>query len=296
MNVSLRSEHGFMLTELLIACVMTVAVLAAAVGVFAKFANQQSRAERQGRAEDASRQVLDRIASDLRSAMSDGTSGSQPIEVRSSTNLVYLAPSASAVLTNNPRGLVHIRYCLDATDPQNEVLWYQTVGYDSQSRPTPPSGTSCPLPSYTTSFAVASFIVNQIQSPVQPLFTTPTDASGNVTDVSMNAYVDIDPTKQPAATNLQSSVTLRNLNHPPTAQLTCQALANGHVLCDASASVDSDAQSLSFSWRMDGNALTNTSYTLDQSGLASGSPHTFTVTVTDSSGVTSTASQPVTMP
>lgn len=285
-----------MLTELLIACVMTVAVLGTAVGVFAKFANEQSRTERQGRAEDAARQALDRISGDLRSAMSDGTSGTQPIEVHTSTNLVYLAPSASASLTNNPRGLVHIRYCLDTTDTTNEVLWYQNVGYDSQTRPTPPTGTTCPLPSYTTSIAVASFIVNQIQSPVQAFFTTPTDSSGNVTDVYMRAFVDTDPTKQPAATDLQSSVTLRNLNHPPAAALACQALSNGHTLCDASGSSDADGQSLSFSWRMDGTALASTAYTLDQSGLVSKSSHTFQVTVTDPSGLGSSASQSVTMP
>jgi hypothetical protein len=293
---ALRGERGFMLTELLVACALTVAVLGTAVGVFAKFANQQSRSERQGVAEDTARQVLDRISGDLRSAMSDGTSGGQPVEVHSATDLVYLAPSASASLTNNPRGLMHTRYCLDVSNPQNEVIWYQQLGYDSQSRRTPPNSTGCPNGAYTTSVAVASFIVNQLQSPAQALFTAPTDSSGNVTDVSMNAYVDVDPTKDPGATNLQSSVTLRNLNHPPTAQLTCQALSNGHALCDASASIDSDAQSLNFSWAMDGNPLTSNSYNLDQAGLASRSSHTFTVTVTDSSGVTSSATQSVTMP
>jgi hypothetical protein len=292
----LRSERGFMLTELLIACVMTVAILATAVGVFAKFANEQSRTERQGRAEDAARQVLDRISTDLRSAMSDGTSGSQPIEVHSSTNLVYLAPSASASLTNNPRGLVHTRYCLDTSNAQNEVLWYQTLGYNSATQKTPPSSTSCPDSTYTTQQVVASFIVNQLQSPVKALFTTPTDSTGNVIDAYMNAYVDVDPSKDPAATDLQSSVTLRNLNHPPTAQLNCQGTATGHVLCDASASVDSDSQSLSFAWRMDGNTVAGTTYNLDQSGLVSKSSHTFTVTVTDSSGVSSSASQTVSLP
>jgi Tfp pilus assembly protein PilW len=293
---ALRSERGFMLTELLIACVMTVAVLGAAVGVFAKFANEQSRSERQGRAEDTARQVLDRIAGDLRSAMSDGTNGSQPIERYGSYDIIYLAPSASASLTNNPRGLVHLRYCLDASNAQNEVLYYQTLAYNSATQKTPPSSTSCPASGYTTQQAAASYLVNQLQSPAKPLFTTPTDASGNVTDVFMNAYVDFDPAKQPAATNLQSSVTLRNLNHPPTATLNCQAVSTSHVLCDASGSIDADGQSLSFSWTMDGSPLASTSYNLDQAGLASHSSHTFAVTVKDSSGVTSSASQSVTTP
>jgi type II secretory pathway pseudopilin PulG len=292
----MRSERGFMLTELLIACVMTVAILGAAVGVFAKFANEQSRSERQGRAEDTARQVLDRISTDLRDAMSDGTAGSQPVEIHTSTDLVYLAPSSSATLTNNPRGLLHTRYCLDTSNSQNEVLWYETISYDSQTRKTPPSSSSssCPASGYTTQEAVASNIVNQVAS--QPLFTAPTDSSGNVTDVYLSAYVDVDPNRDPAATNLQSSVTLRNLNHPPTAQITCQGTTAGHVLCDASASIDSDSQSLSFAWKMDGNTVPGTSYNLDQAGLASKSTHTFTVTVTDSSGVSSSASQTVTLP
>jgi hypothetical protein len=293
---ALRGERGFMLTELLIACVMTIAVLGTAVGVFAKFANEQSRSERQGRAEDAARQVLDRIASDLRSAMSDGTSSSQPIEISSSTDLVYLAPSASASLTSNPRGLVHSRYCLNTTNTQDEVLWYQTLAYNSVTQKTAPSTSSCPASSYTTQQAVASFIVNQLQSPVKALFTMPTDSSGNVIDVYMHVYVDVDPNKDPAATDLQSSVTLRNLNHPPTAQLNCQGTISGHALCDASASADADAQSLTFAWKLDGNTVTGASYSLDQAGLASKSSHTFTVTVTDSSGLASSTSQSVTLP
>ena len=283
-----------MLTELLIACVMTVAILGTAVGVFAKFANQQSRTERQGRAEDTARQVLDRMSTDLRGAMSDGSTGSQPIEVHTSTNLVYLVPSSSANLTNNPRGLQHTRYCLDTSSAQNEVLWYQTLSYDSVSHKTAPSASSCPNSAYTTQEAVASNIVNQVGS--QPFFTSPTDSAGNVIDVYLSAYVDVDPNRDPAATDLQSSVTLRNLNHPPTAQVNCQGTAAGHVLCDASASIDSDSQSLSFGWKMDGNTVSGTSYNLDQAGLASKSTHTFTVTVTDSSGASSSASQTVTLP
>jgi Tfp pilus assembly protein PilW len=291
-----RREDGFMLTELLVASVMTIVVLTTVAGVFAAFSNQQRRDERQNQAEDTARQVLDRIAVDLRSAASPGAVGNQPVELHSSYDIVYLVPSASASLTNNPRGLVHVRYCLDASNPQNEALWMQTLAYDSVNQPSPPSASSCPSASYSTQQLVATNLVNQAASPATPLFTTPTDPSGYVTDVNLHALVDANTTKDPPATDLQSSVTLRNLNHPPTAALTCQAASNGHALCDASASVDPDGQTLTFSWKMDGGALTNTSYSLDQAGLASRSTHTFMVTVTDSSGVPSSASQSVTMP
>jgi hypothetical protein len=91
-------------------------------------------------------------------------------------------------------------------------------------------------------------------------------------------------------------VTLRNLNHTPTSALTCQAGQNGHALCDASASTDPDNQALAFSWKVDGTTVAETSYQLDQPSLASGSTHTFTVTVTDPGGLTANTSRTLTMP
>ena len=112
----------------------------------------------------------------------------------------------------------------------------------------------------------------------------------------MRVYVDVDPAKDPAPVDLQTSVTLRNLNHLPVPQLTCQGGSSGHVLCDASGSIDPDSESRSFAWKMDGSTISGTSYNLDKAGLAWGSSHIFTVTVTDSSGASSSASQTVLAP
>jgi len=285
-----------MLTELLVALGMGLAIFGAAVTLFSAFAHQKVRSENQVEAQDGARKVVDRVATQLRSAMAGSTTSNRVIESSSSYDIVFLMPLPSASVTGNPRGVTYARYCLDASDVNNEVLWLQTVPFNSSTQPTAPAIGACPSPAWPNQAQVASGLVNQLQSPAKPLFTSTTDSSGNVSDISLTAVFDADPTSGPPATVLQSSVTLRNLNRAPTASLTCQAQSNGHAICDASASADPEAQSMTYAWQMDGNQLAGTSYRLDQPGLTSGSTHTFTVTVTDAGGLAASASQSLHMP
>jgi hypothetical protein len=79
--------------------------------------------------------------------------------------------------------------------------------------------------------------------------------------------------------------------------MTCQGLANGHAICDASSSSDPDGHSLSYEWTVGGTLQTNEkTYRLDYAGLSSGTIRTITVKVTDSGGSTATASQTVRIP
>jgi hypothetical protein len=112
----------------------------------------------------------------------------------------------------------------------------------------------------------------------------------------VRAFVDANTSTDPRATDLQSSVTLRNLNRMPTAGLNCQPESNGHATCDASSSIDPDGENLTYSWTMDGSPLSSTTSRVDQSSLASHSTHSFTVTVTDPGGLTSSATRSITMP
>jgi hypothetical protein len=211
-------------------------------------------------------------------------------------DLVFLVPSRSPALADNARGVMHTRYCLDTSTSTNAVLWMQTAPYNTTSNSAPPSTTACPSTAWPSQHQIADHLVNQLQSPAVSLFTTRTDSSGNVTDITVRAFVDANTSIDPRATDLQSSVTLRNLDRQPTASLSCQALSNGHAICDASSSTDPDGDNLTYSWTMDGSPLSATSYHLDQSPLASGSTHSFTVTVTDPGGLTSSATRSITMP
>ena len=291
----LKDEQGFTLVELLVATSAALIIFGAGVELFTNFWSLASRAETSSQSQGKVRRAMDRVAVSLRSATS-ASGNSQPVERNTSSDIVFLMPYASASLTNNARGLMHVRYCLDTTSVNNEALWLQTIPYNSSSQASPPADSACPGSSWTTKHQVAGNLVNQAQSPAKPLFTATTDSAGNVLDFSIDAFVDSDPTKGPPAIELQSRVSLRNLNRAPTAGLSCTGQSNGHAICDASSSSDPDGDTLLYSWTMDGTPLASSSYRLDQSGLASASTHTFAVTVTDPASLTATTSRSVTMP
>jgi Tfp pilus assembly protein PilW len=292
----LKDERGFTMVELLVATTAALIVFGAGIELFTNFWSLASRATTSSQSQGTVRRAIDRVSISLRSSMS-ASGSSQPVERNTSSDIAFLMPSASASLTNNSRGLTHVRYCLNTTsNANNATLWLQTIAYNSSSQANPPGTSSCPGSTWTTQHQVAGNIVNQLQSPVKPLFTSTTDGSGNVLDFSIDAFVDSDPNSGPPAIELQSRVSLRNLNRAPTASLSCAGQSNGHAICDASTSSDPDGDTLLFSWTMDGAPLAVTSYRLDQSGLASGSNHTFAVTVTDPGSLTATTSRSVTMP
>ena len=291
------SERGFTLVELMVAIVMATIVLGAAVTAYVSFLTQSAKSDRRANSQDAARRAMDAITTQLRSAMATNQSGNQPIEDIRDYSITYLAPYPNAVMQGNPLGLQHVRYCLSISTTASATLWRQTAPYNNSSKTAPPaSGTAtCPSSAYTTQVPVVQNLVNQLLTPAVPFFTPTTDSSGSVTDVGMRAYVNVDTSKDKAV-NLQSSVTLRNLNHRPTATISCNGASNGHVICDASGSTDQDNQTLSFQWSVDGAVQTETSYRLDKSGLVSGSTHTYSVTVTDTGGLTNSASATVTTP
>lgn len=293
----LRDEQGLSLTEVLVAMSLAVVVFGVAVSAFASFVNQRAVSDRRTESQDQARTAVDRVASELRSAMAAGGAGSQPIQQHSAFNLVFLAPFANATLTSNPRGLRHVRLCLDASNAASGRLWRQTAPYNTGSLATAPSTSSCPSTAWPQRDVVVSDLVNHRESPQKPLFAATVDPSGQITDVALRPIVDVDPGKGKPPTQLLTKVALRNANRPPNATLSCQGLANNHAVCDASGSTDPDGEALTYAWTMDGSAIANeATFRLDQASLPSGSQHTFTVTVKDSGGLTATATQTVTMP
>jgi hypothetical protein len=226
----------------------------------------------------------------------------QPVEQYGSYDVVFLAPDPTSTLgANNLQGLMHVRYCLNATTASNETLWFQTApaSYSGATAPVVPSTSSCPgtvgAGAWSTKQEVAKYLVNRNVTPNKPLFIATPDSSGAVGTFGLDAFVDVDPTGGAPASELQTSLTLRNLNHPPVATMSCTAAGNGHVTCDASASTDADGQTLSYSWKVDGVLVSGqTSYRLDQSFTA-GTAHTFQVLVQDTGGAqSSSATQTVT--
>lgn len=287
----LRSQNGFTLIELLVSISISTIILGAVVTAFVTFLDQSARSDRRANSQDAARRAMDVIATEVRSAMSTSQSSNQPIEDIRDYSLTYLEPYADSAPQGNPLGLQHVRYCVSISTSVAATLWRETAPYNNGSKSSPPaSGTAtCPSSAWTEHTPITGDIVNQLQTPAIPFFVSTTDASGSITDVGLRAYVSTNPAKDKPVT-IRSSVTLRNLNHKPTASIVCAGGGNGHVICDGSGSTDQDGQTLTFAWTVDGAAQSESSYRLDKSGLVSGSSHTFGLTVTDSGGLTGSAS------
>ena len=295
----IRDQRGMTLTELMAAMILAVILFGAAVTTFVEFLDVSTRSDNQNQAQDTARATVERLSSQLRNSMATGSTGATPLESFASFDFVFLAPLPNATVSSatNPRGLYHIRYCLTNLNTKNDILWFQTAPYNSSSQATPPSLATCPGTAWPTQTAVANHIVNRSTTGVPPLFAKRTDSNGDTTHIVIQPIVDWNTNTKPDATKLSTTVNLRNVNRVPTASVTCQGLANGHAVCDASASMDPDGQALSYAWTLDGTTLTSEKTSrLDYSPLASKSTHTIISRVTDPGGATATATRTVTIP
>jgi type II secretory pathway pseudopilin PulG len=296
-----REESGVTLTELLVSIILAGIVFGAAVTTFVTFLNVSTKAEDQQKAQDTARSTVSTIAGHVRNAMTTSATGAAVNSSSSSFDLILLVPlpNQTTNATTNPRGLAHVRYCLENRGNKNDTVWFQTSPYNSSTLPNPPSIASCPSNAWSTKQRAFDHLVNRVTTGTPPLFKYNTDTATppNITSVEIHPIVDWAPLRDHKETDLRTTVSLRNLNRAPSADMTCQGLANGHAVCDASSSSDPDGQQLSYAWKMGTTELTNeASYRLDKFPLTSKATYSFTLTVTDTAGVTSTVTKSVTIP
>lgn len=297
---ALRDESGFSLTELLTAIILAVIIFGAATTTFVSFLKVSTKSEEQTRAQDAARSTVERISAHLRNAMTNGSSNAVIHSSSTSFNLVFVtALPGTTTTTTNPRGLTHVRYCLENRGSKNDDrLFFQTAPYTTAST-SPPAALTCPDNAWSTKQVFSDHYVNRSRPGMPALFTYKTDTATppNITGVAMHPILDWAPNRDPGPTELTTTVSLRNLNRTPTAALSCSGLANGHAVCDATASTDPDGEQLTYTWKMNGTTLTTeTSSRLDKFPLTSKTTYTFSLTVTDAGGLSSTTSRTVTMP
>ncbi len=145
---------------------------------------------------------------------------------------------------------------------------------------------------------VADRLVNRIQGQNRPVFVYARSPAGSTnlsdtTGIQTSLFVNREPARTRSTAELTSAVRLRNTNRSPTAAFSASQ-QNGHIVLNAANSYDPEGESLSFQWRLDGAVITGaTGSRLDYQGLASGSTHTFTLSVSDPAGAASQVTQTV---
>ncbi len=299
MRRALADQSGFSLTELLVSIVIAMIIFGAATTTWVSFIKVSTKSEQQTKAQDVARSTVERLSTHLRNAM---TTSASSAAIHSSSNgfdLVFVTSLPdTTTTTTNPRGLTHVRYCLENKgSKKDDRLFFQTAPYSAASS-NPPSTLLCPDSAWSTKQVFSDHYVNRAEPGTPAFFTYETDGATppSITHVALHPIVDWAYGSGPDPVELKSTVSLRNLNRAPTASLSCQGLSNGHAVCDGSASTDPDGEQLTYSWKLGSTTLSGESTSrLDKFPLAKGT-YSISLTVTDAAGVTSTLTRSVTIP
>ncbi len=288
MRTAVRREGGFMLIELLIAAAIMVVILLATLAVFDSSLHTHQRNSTQNDAQDAARTEVDRFARELRNAASPG----QPtaFERAGGNDLVFtmVDPTGTSGGANVNR-LRRVRYCLDTSVPTNEKLWRGVQTWTTATPPALSASSFCPDFSWNPQpVIVADHIVN---SASQPIFSYDSANPANITQVSANLFVDYHPGTAPGPSTLRTTVAIRSTAQAPTASATATALGNRQVLLNGGASTDPSDQALTYTW-YDGATKIGSSALLNYLAPATGT-RTFTLTVANAAGLTSTTTRTV---
>jgi len=293
----MSDERGFSLVELLVAMGLMVAVLLAVLTTFDGFNDNQRKVTERTEAQEGARTGIDRLARDMRNAVSAGPPVAESVERAGADDLIFQTVGRYAPTANNPSGKIRVRYCLNTTNPADARLVRQEQVFAGAPTPLPP-GTACPGPDtdgWTTTTMLAERITNRYGGQNRPLFAyrytnDPSTLLTELVAVMPTVYVDVRPgPAAPAEISLRSGVQLRNANQPPKALFTVSVVAR-KLMLNGSASIDPERQPLKYEWYVDGATQPLTGMRAETPPLAAGT-HEVRLVVTDPATASSSLTQ-----
>lgn len=309
---SLREEQGFTLVELLVTMTIAIVVLGAVLMVLEVFQTNARYAQLRNENQDTARTTLDDLSRQLRNVVARTTNKGtvpgaleQAEEYAITFETVDTSRSSSGL---NQLNAMRVRYCLDDSNPEDEVLWEEVKRWETQEAPEVPSSTSCPdRTKEGTSEAdweklteVVQNITNRMNGQKHPLFTYSAKETPEILSVAIDMFLNVDPKQaRPGSSELTSGVSLRNANRRPIAEFSA-TLENTdktnerYVRLNASASYDPDGLSLTYKWWLNGAELSTTSQQyVTKEAFATGTTQKFELEVTNPGGLSETAEKSV---
>lgn len=314
-----RDDQGFTLIELLVAMAITTVVFGSTLSVLDIFQNNNRFDQLRNENQDTARTTLDRLSRQLRNIVARTTStGAVPgaLETAEPYEITFETVDTTKTTSgSNKVNAMRVRYCLNNTEPENEILWEQVRRWTTEFSPELPTSKSCPdrikegtsEADWTTSTQVVQHVTNRIGGQGSPtnkaeegrwLFTYSAKETPEILSVNTNLFVNINPTQiRPGESQLTSGVSLRNANRVPVAEFTATEEGNRQVRLNASASYDPDGLSLTYKWLDNGEELVTTAQqyltkvecsTKKEAGFCLNSTQKFKLQVTNPGGLSAT--------
>ncbi len=307
-------EHGFTLVELLVAMALAMIVFGATLTAFDVFQTNNRFDLLRNEAQDNARNAIDRLARELRNVAAPKSEKELPgaLEIAEPYSITFQTISSSPLKGANATNAMRVRYCLNDSTPSNEILYRQAQTWETEVAAALPSAKNlekCPdeAGDFQSTTQLVRYITNKNGGQNRALF-----AFGGVSEVSKivtvepTLYLNVNPSQplHPGETQLTSGITLRNANRQPVAAFTATE-KNGHILLNASESVDPDGLALTYKWtegtevagKEEGKeVLPSTAQTYETpTALVSKSVHIFWLKVTDPGGLTASTKKTVTL-
>jgi prepilin-type N-terminal cleavage/methylation domain-containing protein len=296
-----RAEQGFTLVELLVTMMASVIVFGATLSVLDIFQRDNRLDQQLNETQDEARNSMDLISRQLRNvaAPSSGAPGALLITKNYSMIFDTIDTGSSFAWGENASHTMMVRYCLNDTNPENEVLWYQVKRWNTAEGPkAPPLTSGCPDISgaFESSRQVVTHVTNRQGGQFRPMFVYSAATAPETASVEVKMYLNVNPGQpRPGETELRSGIGLRNANRPPEAAFTATQI-NKFVRLDASASNDPNDLALTYKWWKDGAVIASTAQVYETPTAEETGTHTYELEVTDPGGLTSTSKQTLNVP
>jgi prepilin-type N-terminal cleavage/methylation domain-containing protein len=310
----MRDERGFTLIELLVTMVVTTIVFGATLSVLDFFQSENRFDQLRNENQDTARTTLDRMSRQLRNIIARTTStGTVPgaLEQAAKYEITFeTVDTTKAVSGTNSSNAMRVRYCLEHSNFENEILWEQVRRWNTSEAPTLPTSSepevesTCPdrtnegtsKPDWESTTQVVQHVTNKINKQERPLFSYSAKETPEILSVNTDMFININPKQtRPGDTELTSGVSLRNANRRPIAEFTATEEGNYAVHLNASASYDPDGLALKYRWWENGQELTTTEQQYETKPFTKGSAQKFKLVVTNPGGLSAETEKTVTI-
>jgi prepilin-type N-terminal cleavage/methylation domain-containing protein len=305
----IRDERGFTLIELLVTMAITTIVFGSTLSVLDVFQSNSRFDQLRNENQDTARSTLDRLSRQLRNIVARTTSeGTVPGALEQAEEYAITFQTIDTTKATSEKRAMRVRYCLDDSKPENEILWEEVQRWE-KTEPALPSSTSCPdrvNGDWNTLTQVVQHVTNQNGGQSRPLFIYSAKETPEILSVNTDLFININPKQtRPGDSELTSGVSLRNANRRPVAEFTATEEGNRQVRLNASASYDPDGLSLTYKWLDNGEELLTTSQqyvtkakcktSKEEAGFCINSTQKFKLEVTNPGGLSETTERTVTI-